>query len=1000
MLAFPRAVSLRARNPPILAPGSVYGIMAANDPMPKLVVERGPDRGKSVEVTASMPVTVGRDPACTLPLTDTMVSRHHFRILYGEDGYEIVDLDSFNGTLLNGSPSKIARIEPGDVIKVGATVLGFVPDKAAADPLIDQTLFSKYQIIERIGRGGMGTCYKARQLDLDRIVAVKVIAAAHSENRDFIDQFVKEARYSAKLNHPNVVQVYEVGQDAGCTFYAMEFLPGGTVADRLAREPERRLDPAEAVEIALQVARALQYAHRKGIMHRDLKPENLLIGEGSIVKLADLGLAQSLGERTVVSERNYVLGTPHFIAPEIVRNEPFDFRSDIYSLGVCLYQMLTGKMPYEAETLKELVRKKCNTEAVPADKHVLSLPRSLTALTARMIRSRPEDRPSTIDEVIAELERISRQLAGPAIPIKVLLPVTAGALLLLIVLIVVVALSAGRPPPVVQPPPQSPPKEETARKVFAAAEAFEFTQMDSNSVESMREAARRYEEIVTDFADTPFAERAAARREAVLGRLAEVEATLLLRAAQSAEKDAYPVFSASMAESRPNPTVFKEVIADYRRLASDPKLKATEAATIADSRARLIEGWISAILALKGWHEATVEAAAELIAMGRFDEAIRAWDDLLQRAEDAAKPYRNNPDPRYRVIFYDAVAQEGRRRTVQQISEAAASYLKQVDRLLELNEFDGAQEILDRGEPRFGVVEEARSLFASKRADIRTRRRAFDEEERRRAAEAQRRLLEADAEQFSRLCVDVYEGYSSRCDFASAIEKVIDRRRDAFKTDAFAPRLEAKRGLLRRADAFLKAFSLVVNDERNAAAINRKFDLPGFATRGRLAAVAADGLEIETSPGTRQKVRYELLSGWQLHTLVRKTWEIKDLATLMNFVAFLIEVGASSEARAELAILAGHPSFTGNQEAEVFHRRCADAVSLRSPIDPLEIEAQKRLRAARSMMDAGEYPRALGILNDLAGPLKDTPTGHTRKDEIETMLATARKKIEEKKKDK
>jgi serine/threonine protein kinase len=983
----------------MLRTGLRCGIIAG-DPMPKLVVERGPDRGKSVEVTPSMPVTVGRDPACPLPLSDTMVSRHHFRILFGEEGYEIVDLDSFNGTLVNGSPSRSTKIEPGDVIKVGVTVLSFSPDNAAADPLIDQTLFSKYQIIERVGRGGMGTCYKARQLDLDRIVAVKVIAAAHSENRDFIDQFIKEARYSAKLNHPNVVQVYEVGQDAGRTFYAMELLPGGTVADRLAREPEQRLDPAEAVEIALQVARALQYAHRKGIMHRDLKPENLLIGEGRAVKLADLGLAQSLGERTVVGERNYVLGTPHFIAPEIVRNEPFDFRSDIYSLGVCLYQTLTGKMPYEAETLKELVRKKCNTEGVPADKHVPSLPRSLTALVARMIRRRPEDRPATVDEVIVELERISKQLAGPAIPIRVLLPVTAGALVLLIVLIVVVALSARRPPEIVFPPPPPPPRDETARKVFAAAEAFEFTQMDANSLDSMREATRRYEEIVADFADTPFAARAAARRDAVLRRLAELEATSLLRAAQSSENDAYPVFSASMAEGRPNPTVFKEVIAGYRRLAADPRLEETEAAAIASARARLIEGWISAILALKGWHEATVEAAAGLIAMGRYDEALRAWEDLLQRVDDAAGPYRKNPDPRYRVIFYDSVAQEGRRGTAQQVAEAAASFLKQVDRLLELNDFDGALETLDRGEPRFAIVDEARSLFGSKRAEARTRRRAFEEEERRRLAELQRRLLEADADQFARLCGDIYEGYSSRCDFASAVDKVIDRRRDAFKTEAFLPRLEDKRGLLRRADAFLKAFFLVVNDERNAAAVNRKFDLPGFATRGRLAAAAADGLEIETSPGTRQKVRYELLSGWQLHTLVRKAWEIKDLATLVNFVAFLIEVGASSEARAELATLAGHPGFPGNLEAEEFHRRCADAVSLKSPIDPPEIEAQKRLRAARSMMDAAEFARALGVLQELAGPLKETPTGRARKEEIDTMLATARKKIEERKKDK
>jgi len=964
--------------------------------MPKLVVEKGVDRGKTVEITPTSPIMVGRDPACALPLTDTMVSRHHFRILYDEGGYEVIDLDSFNGTLVNGSPVKNAKIEAGDVIKVGVTVLAFAPDNAPADPLIDQTLFSKYQILERVGRGGMGTCYKARQLDLDRIVAVKVISAAHSENRDFVDQFIKEARYSAKLNHPNVVQVYEVGQDAGRTFYAMEFLPGGTVADRMAREPEKRLDPAEAVEITVQVARALQFAHRKGIMHRDLKPENLLIGENRTVKLVDLGLAQSLGERTVVGERNYVLGTPHFIAPEIVKNEPFDFRSDIYSLGVCLYQALTGKMPYEAETLKELVRKKCNTEATPPDRHVPSLPRSLAQITLHMIRRKPEDRPQTIDEVIVELERIAKSLAGPAIPMKVLLPVTAGALALLIVLIVLVTLVTTRKPPeIVRPPPA--PREETAREEFRVAEAFEFTQMDRNSIESMRQAVKRYEEIASRFPDTPFIAKAAEKQESLLRRIAELEVASLLRASQSAEDDAYPVFSASMADGKPNPTVFREVIAEYRRLAGDAKYKATEAAAIASARAKLIEGWISTILALKGWHEATVDAAAGLIAMGRFDEALKAWDDLLARVEEAGALYRAHQDPRYRVIFYDSVALEGRKGTALQVGEAAAAHLRQVDRLIEMSDFDGAADALARGEARFAILDDTKTLFASKRTEIQAKHRAYDEEQARARAEAQRKLVEADAEQFARLCRDIYEGYSSRCEFAAAIDRVIDRRRELFKTEAFSPRIEAKRALLKRADLFLKSFMAVVNDERAPAGFNRKFDAPGVTAHGRLMAATAEGFEIETSPGNRTKVRYDLLAGWQLHTIVRKAWDLKELATLMNFVAFLIETGAGSEALTELAALAGHAGFRGNREAEAFHRQSADAVSFKAPIDALEVEAQKRLSAARSMMDAAEYARALSVLNELNGPLKETQSVRSRREEIQKMDETARRKLEEKK---
>ena len=235
---------------------------------------------------------------------------------------------------------------------------------AVADPADDPTLraktprfipptreqlaprFPQLEILGLIGQGGMGAVYKARQQQLDRLVALKILPAEVSQDPAFAERFTREARALARLNHPNIVTVYDFGQTDGFYYFLMEFIDGTTLRHLLA---DRKLTPREALAIVPQICEALQYAHDQGIVHRDIKPENILTDKAGRVKIADFGLAK-LVETEPQSQRltqpREVMGTPHYMAPEQVEKPQLvDHRADIYSLGVVFYEMLTGELP-------------------------------------------------------------------------------------------------------------------------------------------------------------------------------------------------------------------------------------------------------------------------------------------------------------------------------------------------------------------------------------------------------------------------------------------------------------------------------------------------------------------------------------------------------------------------------------------------------------------------------------------------------------------------------
>jgi len=261
----------------------------------------------------------------------------------------------------------------------------------------------QYRLTERLGRGGMAEVYKAYQPGLDRYVAIKVLHAYFAEEEDFRNRFQREARAVARLRHSNVVQVYDFGVEGDIYYMAMEFLSGGTLKQRL-RQADELLAPAETLRIVERVAAALDYAHARGIYHRDVKPSNVMLTDDRQVILTDFGLAK-MAEGSQFTRSGMSVGTPEYMAPEQGQGLPIDHRADVYSLGVVLYELLTGQVPYTADTPVAIIFK-----------HIidpLPLPRSLNAdldqglerVILKALAKSPADRYQSAGELAAGLRQ-------------------------------------------------------------------------------------------------------------------------------------------------------------------------------------------------------------------------------------------------------------------------------------------------------------------------------------------------------------------------------------------------------------------------------------------------------------------------------------------------------------------------------------------------------------------------------------------------------------------
>lgn len=292
-----------------------------------------------------------------------------------------------------------------------------------------------YELVRKLGQGGMGTVYLARQVSLDRPVAVKVLAPRLADDPQFVARFTREAYAAAQLTHHNVVQIHDIGAQDESHYYSMEYVHGQSLAQLVKNQG--KLDPEVAVGYILQAARGLKFAHDQGMIHRDVKPDNLLLNHQGIVKVADLGLVKTPGSaetvmkgnastrqadtrlgRGDVTEANAMMGTPAYMAPEqAVDATKVDVRADIYSLGCTLYDLLTGRPPFVGNSAVEVMTKHAREAVVPPDRLVKHIPPRLSQIVLRMIAKKPDERYATADLLVADLEKyLGIESSGPFTP--------------------------------------------------------------------------------------------------------------------------------------------------------------------------------------------------------------------------------------------------------------------------------------------------------------------------------------------------------------------------------------------------------------------------------------------------------------------------------------------------------------------------------------------------------------------------------------------------------
>lgn len=282
-------------------------------------------------------------------------------------------------------------------------------DRTASDPIVGRVLDGRYEVGDRIARGGMATVYEAVDLRLDRPVAVKVMHAGLGDDQDFATRFVREARSAARLSHPNVVNVFDQGDDHGTLFLAMEYVEGRTLRDLL--RDEAPLAPARALALLEPVLSALAAAHAAGLVHRDIKPENVLIADDGRIKVADFGLARAISSDTQHTATSGVLiGTVSYLAPELVVDSVADARADVYAAGILLYEMLAGRKPHEGESPIQVAYKHVH-EDIPAPSAVVpSIPDYVDALVARATARDCDHRPADARVLLHHVHRVRSAL--------------------------------------------------------------------------------------------------------------------------------------------------------------------------------------------------------------------------------------------------------------------------------------------------------------------------------------------------------------------------------------------------------------------------------------------------------------------------------------------------------------------------------------------------------------------------------------------------------------
>ncbi|MBR0469466.1 MAG: Stk1 family PASTA domain-containing Ser/Thr kinase [Mogibacterium sp.] len=280
--------------------------------------------------------------------------------------------------------------------------------------MASRILSGRYELLEKIGDGGMAVVYKGKDKLLNRYIAVKILRPEFTKDATFVENFKRESQAAAGLSHPNIVGVYDVGREGNINYIVMELIEGDTLNKIIEREAP--MDYRKVIDISKQVASALRTAHKNKIIHRDVKPHNIMITNDGVVKLADFGIARAVNDATL-STGSKIVGSVHYFSPEQARGNYVDERSDIYSLGIVMYEMLTGKVPFDGDNPVTVALKHINEEIVPPIELEPSIPPALNRCVMKATSKFQTNRYANADELIQELDNISfvTNVAGPGL---------------------------------------------------------------------------------------------------------------------------------------------------------------------------------------------------------------------------------------------------------------------------------------------------------------------------------------------------------------------------------------------------------------------------------------------------------------------------------------------------------------------------------------------------------------------------------------------------------
>lgn len=282
-----------------------------------------------------------------------------------------------------------------------------------------------YLISDEIGQGGMATVYRAYQPQLDRWVAIKIMRAEGADAEEFLARFRREARAIAALRHPNILTIYDYGEESGVAYIVMEYVSGGTLKSLLTGRP---MEWPDVATLLVPVGQALAYAHSQGVVHRDVKPANVLLARPDWPMLADFGLIKLVGQQRGITRPGVTIGTPAYFSPEQAAGDEVDHRTDIYSLGVILYQMLTGRLPFESDSPVEMMLKRLYEQPTPPRSLNPRISPQLEAALMRALARQPAARYPTMDAFLYDLLRIPGATGRPVLPAQEETPITTARL--------------------------------------------------------------------------------------------------------------------------------------------------------------------------------------------------------------------------------------------------------------------------------------------------------------------------------------------------------------------------------------------------------------------------------------------------------------------------------------------------------------------------------------------------------------------------------------------